>query len=102
MIDPQGTLCYRLLIEPEKGAALGNTVYVGLDVKDADEMGKLLFTGLPRRISEIRKELGFARTFTGHLFSPTHPTTARELASAMASMEAYAPLLVKGSELLDR
>jgi hypothetical protein len=93
-------VCYRLLIEPEKGSGIGNTVYVGLDVNDADEVARLLFSGLPRRVGEVQKELGFARTFTGHMFSPTHPTTARKLASAMASMAAYAPLLVNGRELL--
>lgn len=101
MIDPRGTVCYRLLVEPEKGSGLGNTVYVGLDVKDADELGQLLFSGLPRRVSEIRKELGFACILTGHTFEPAGPTTARELASAMATTRPYAPLLVKGKELLD-
>jgi hypothetical protein len=100
MIAPRGTVCYRLLIEPEKGSGSGNTVYVGLDVCDVDEVARLLFSGLPHRVAEVTKELGFVRIFTGHTFEPTGPTTARKLASAMASMAAYAPLLVNGRELL--
>ncbi len=29
-IGPLGTVCYRLLVEPELGTGLGNTVFVGL------------------------------------------------------------------------
>lgn len=100
MIEPQGTVCYRLLVRPSEGTGLGNTVYVGLDVTDAEELGALLFSGLPRRVAEIRHELQFATTYTGHTFDPLHPTTARTLASAMPSMQAYAPLLVRGAHLL--
>jgi hypothetical protein len=33
-VQPVGTFCYRLLVQPELGMGLGNTVYVGLDVRD--------------------------------------------------------------------
>lgn len=102
MIGPQGTICYRLLVRPSEGVGLGNTVYVGLDVTEAEELGDLLMSGLPRRVAEIRHELQFATTHTGHTFEPRHPTTARALASAMASMQAYAPVLVKGAHILGR
>ena len=101
-IGPLGTVCYRLLVEPELGTGLGNTVFVGLELRDADDHAELMFSGLERRIETIRGELDRVRTYTGHLFSIDGPTNARDLASAMASMRRYAPELVLGKELVER
>lgn len=101
-IGPVGTVCYRLLVDPELGTGLGNTVFVGLELRDAHDHAELMFSGLERRIELIRGELNDVRTYTGHLFSTDGPTSARELASAMASMRRYAPELVLGTELVQQ
>ena len=62
-IGPLGTVCYRLLVEPELGTGLGNTVFVGLELRDADH-AELMFSGLERRIETIRGELDRVRTYT--------------------------------------
>ncbi len=100
-IGPIGTVCYRLLVEPALGKGVGNTVFVGLQAQDADERVPLLFSGLQRRVDVVRKELQYAPIFTGHLFGATGPRSARELASAMASMREFSPELVVGKEILD-
>jgi|GEM_PF-2731785 len=100
-IGPLGTVCYRLLVEPELGTGLGNTVFVGLELRDADDHAELMFSGLERRI-EIIRGAGQRSYVHGHLFSVDGPTNARDLASAMASMRRYAPELVLGKELVER
>ena len=100
-IGPLGTVCYRLLVEPELGTGLGNTVFVGLELRDADDHAELMFSGLERRI-EIIRGAGQRSYVHGHLFSIDGPTNARDLASAMASMRRYAPELVLGKELVER
>jgi hypothetical protein len=96
------TVSYRLLAQPNLGAGLGNTVVVGLDVKDADQAAPLVFEGLPARIEELRRALDNVGTFTGHLFDTSSYATARELRSVMASsrMKLFAPELVAGAEIL--
>jgi hypothetical protein len=97
---PKTTVRYRLLAHPELGTGLGNTVYVGLDVLDADTMAPLVFEGLPRRIEEIRDALEGARVYDGSLFERSTHSTARYLRSAMARMDRFEPVLIAGAEIL--
>ncbi|MGE0403190.1 MAG: hypothetical protein AB7T06_41165 [Kofleriaceae bacterium] len=101
-IGPVGTFCYRLLVEPELGTGLGNTVFVGLEIVDHADRARLLFSGLDKRVEVVREELSFARMFDGHSFSTNGPTSARELSSAMGSMKAFVPELVRGHEILQQ
>jgi hypothetical protein len=98
------TVSYRLLARPELGTGLGNTVLVGLDVENADQMAPLIFEGLPNRIDEMRRALKSVRTFTGHLFGASTASTARELRSVMGSsrMKLFAPELIAGAEMFAR
>jgi hypothetical protein len=98
------TVSYRLLARPELGTGLGNTVLIGLDVENADQMAPLVFEGLPARIEEIRRALENVGTFTGHLFGASTTATARELRSVMRTsrMKLFAPELLAGAEIFAR
>ncbi len=102
MEPPPTTVRYRLLIAPELGTGLGNAVHVGLDVLSADENAPLVFTGLPRRIAEIRDELHLVRTPDGSLFGKRTHTTAHDLQAVMRSprLKRFAPELETGGEIL--
>jgi hypothetical protein len=101
---PPTTVLYRLLARPELGSGLGNTVLVGLDVENADQMAPLVFEGLPARIDEIRRALENVGTFSGHLFGSRSHSTARALRSVMnsAEMTLFTPELVAGAEIFAR
>lgn len=101
-VQPVGTFCYRLLVTPELGPTMGNTVFVGLNVVDQAERSQLIFSGLPKRIEMIRDALEGARAFDGHLFSTSGTTDARHLQSAMVGnrMRGFQPVLVAGEEIL--
>jgi hypothetical protein len=100
-IRPIGTVCYRLLAEPGLGDGLGNTVYVGISVNDADDVAELEFSGFPRRISTVKAALDKARTPDGQEFDLTLRVRARELVAVMrtGSMKQHDPLLVRGDHL---
>jgi hypothetical protein len=100
-IQPVGTICFRLLVEPDVGDGIGNTVYVGLEVDEKTERRRLLFRGLPARIASIRIGLDSVRVVDGQLFDSSGPTTAEELFAAMRSrrMQLFAPTLVRGEHL---
>jgi hypothetical protein len=98
------TVRYRVLCQPELGPTLGNTVHVGLDVEYEDQLARLLFEGLPRRIDEIKQALDAVPGLRGGGFDTKYKTDARELHSVMQSdaMRAYEPLLVSGAEVFGR
>jgi hypothetical protein len=98
------TVSYRLLARPELGTGLGNTIHIGLDVENADQMAPLIFEGLPMRVEEVRRVLKSVKTFTGHLFGASTVSTARELRSVMGSSRTklFAPELLAGAEIFAR
>lgn len=101
-VSPRGTFCYRLLVAPEHGQTLANSVYVGLEVSDSEQRATLVFAGLQRRIETIREALEDVRCFDGHLFETRGTTDAKRLHSVMVSrtMSYFAPELVRGEEIL--
>jgi hypothetical protein len=96
------TVRYRLFVYPELGRGLGNTVHVGVDVEDADQMAPLVFEGLPRRVEQIRDALAGVRAYDHFLFGRPTRTSARYLRSVMRRLERLAPELVAGAEILER
>lgn len=103
-IHAMGTVCYRLLIEPDLGPTLGNTVFVGLDVQHARQREDLLFSGLPNRVTSVRRALDAARIFDGDRFDTAGRATAEELRSAIRNraVQLFEPILVRGEEILDQ
>ncbi len=100
---PNTTVRYRVLVQPNLGTGTGNTVYVGLDVADADQLSPLIFDGLPKRIAEIRRVLDGVRACDGQLLDTRSPVSARDLHSVVVSseMKRFAPELIAGAEILE-